>query len=224
MYFRLTNKKETHNGFKYETGLNTDTVPFDNNPNHTCCKGGLYFSNEVHICSFINMESTYIREVTIPKNEKVVRFYDKCRVHSFILGKRRNLNNVETWKWLSENGVNLVGSNCFNNAIKCAAQKGYLEVVKYLHLQGVDIHTGNGHVLRLAAEEGHLEVVKYLIKHVYDPLHITYALESALFSDNLELIQYLVKKGADVTQIDISPSIPVKIAKYLKTKQKERIW
>ena len=47
-------------------------------------------------------------------------------------------------------------------ALCWAAQKGHLNVVKYLVNQGVDIHADNDYVLHLAALASRLDVVEYL--------------------------------------------------------------
>lgn len=49
-----------------------------------------------------------------------------------------------------------------NHAVRWAAWKGHLEVVKYLHENGADITECNNEAVRWAAENGHLDVVEYL--------------------------------------------------------------
>ena len=49
-----------------------------------------------------------------------------------------------------------------NEVLEIAAEKGNLEVVKFLVEEGVDVHTYDDCALCGAAEKGHLEVVKFL--------------------------------------------------------------
>ena len=44
LYFKITNAEENHNGFQYVNGLNVLEEQFNNNPNQSCCAGGLYFT------------------------------------------------------------------------------------------------------------------------------------------------------------------------------------
>lgn len=44
MYFKITTKEENHYGFQYVNGLNILKEPFNDNPNESCCAGGLYFT------------------------------------------------------------------------------------------------------------------------------------------------------------------------------------
>ena len=71
-------------------------------------------------------------------------------------------NDLESIKDLVEQGANLHTEN--EEALRCAAEKGHLEVVKYL----IDLHASEDGALRWAAEYGQLEVVKYLLEHGAD--------------------------------------------------------
>jgi len=48
------------------------------------------------------------------------------------------------------------------NYLCWAAERGHLEVVKYLIENGANIHAADDYALRWAAYNGHLEIVKYL--------------------------------------------------------------
>ena len=82
-----------------------------------------------------------------------------------------------------------------NNALRLAARKGHLEVVKYLAtLQNpvtgdyrVDVSANDNFALRLAALNGHLEVVKYLSTLV-DPVTGDYRVDVS--ADNNQALRY----------------------------------
>ena len=196
-YFKLTNKKENHNGFQFKTGLNTDILPFNDDPNDSCCKGGLYFSDEKHIYSFLG-NHYWIREVTLPENEKVIRDKrDKWRTHQLILSKRKDLSKVATWKWMLKQGIDIQAKD--NGAIRWASQNGHLPVVKYLHENGSDITAFNNYAIRWASLNGHLEVVKYLHENGADiQADDNLSIRWASLKGHLEVVKYLHENGADI--------------------------
>ena len=78
-----------HNGFKYQEGLNIDTIPFD--PTGTCRPGGLYYSSE-DIFAFLDY-GDYIAEVEIPEDAQVYedpsRSIRKWKADKIILKERK---------------------------------------------------------------------------------------------------------------------------------------
>lgn len=86
MYYKVTNEQENHNGFQYSTGLNIDTSKFQETGN---IGRGLHFTTLKHITEFL-IYGTYVREVSIPKNAKIVKNQDgyTLRANRIILGKR----------------------------------------------------------------------------------------------------------------------------------------
>jgi len=221
-YFKLTNEKEKHNEFQYKTGLNVDTLPFESNPKKSCCEGGLYFSDAKNICGFLN-HMFWIREVTIPENENMLLDPDgdKWRIHSFILSERKPLSDVDTWKWMIKNGVDITAND--NLAIRWASQNGHLKVVKYLHENGADITANTNFGIRWASRYGHLKVVKYLHENGADiTASGNFAIRWASRNGHLEVVKYLYENGADIT-VDDNYAIRwashyghLKVVKYLK--------
>ena len=88
--YRFTNKEENHHGHQYQTGLNTDSLHLDTLGD--CCSGGLYFFEGDPIDRLMEAERylspMYIRLVTLPAGEPVVRNDHKYRARSIILGER----------------------------------------------------------------------------------------------------------------------------------------
>ncbi len=68
IFYKILNKSLKHNGFKYNLGLNIDTLPF--NPSGSCEPGGLYFTTFDHIFKFISYGDN-IAEISIPDDAKV---------------------------------------------------------------------------------------------------------------------------------------------------------
>ena len=65
MYFKITNAPENHHVFQYVDGLNVLKDKFNNNPNDSCCAGGLYFTDAENIFKFLGYGS-YLRKVILP--------------------------------------------------------------------------------------------------------------------------------------------------------------
>jgi hypothetical protein len=161
MYLKITNSEENHNGLQCHTGLVEDIIPFKKEG--SCVAGGIYFTSPEFICNFLSY-GIWIREVTIPEDAELVKDSsgDKWRSNKVILGERKDLNKVETWKYLVEEcHADIHVDNEY--AVRWASENGHIEVVKYLVEEcGADIHVENEEAVRLASANGRLEVVKYL--------------------------------------------------------------
>jgi hypothetical protein len=196
MYLKITNENENHHGLQYHDGLIIDPIPFAKEG--SCVTGGIYFTTPEFICEFINM-GIYLREVTIPEDAEIVKDPggDKWRASKVILSPRKELKDIETWKYLVELGANIHVRDDY--ALRVASSNGHLEVVKYLVELGANIHAQDDYALRYASSNGQLEVVKYLVElganiHARDD----YALRYASSNGQLEVVKYLVEIGANI--------------------------
>ena len=134
MYFKITNPTENHNGFQYSDGLNVLKDKFDDDPNRSCCSGGLYFTNIENIFKFFNY-GIYLREVTLPTENPDFQIIkdpsgDKWRANMIIMGNRYDLSNVDTFKYLVEKGANIHASDDY--ALQWSAGNGHSEVHNFL--------------------------------------------------------------------------------------------
>ena len=197
--FKITNEKECHHGFQYQDGLNILTEPFAETG--SCAKGGFYFTDVNNIFKFLDF-GIYLREITLPFNDpdfKVVKDLegDKWRTNKIIFGKRYNLDDVETFKYLISMGANIKADNDY--AVKWASKKGHLEVIKYLVSLGADIRADNDEAVRWASYYGHLEVVKYLVSMGADIKANNETVRLASYYGHLKMVKYLVSMGADIS-------------------------
>ena len=205
MYFKITNKKENHHGFQYVDGLNVLEEEFNNDPDRSCCAGGLYFTNAANIFKFLEY-GVYLREVTLPTDTTdflMIKDKDgsKWRANMIILGKRYELYTVDTFKYLIECGAYIHADNDLA-LIRCA-KKGYLDVVKYLVDNGANIHAGRDHAIQLSAKKGHLSVVKYLVESGADVwTDNNLAIRFSADAGHLSVVEYLVKQGSDIHACD----------------------
>ena len=167
LYLKITNEKENHNGFQYHTGLNILAEPFS--IDGSCVPGGLYFTNIKNIHKFLDY-GIYLREIELPHRDKnliVVKVAnDKWRANKIILGKRYNLCDVSTFKYLIDKGLNI-------NALKqyifqWACQTGLLDIAQWLYNLridigiNIDIYINNNQAFREACENGHLCIAQWL--------------------------------------------------------------
>jgi hypothetical protein len=88
---------------------------------------------------------------------------NKWRADRLFLHQRRDLREVETWKWLIEEAA--PPHSEYTHFLWRACWGGYLDVVKYLVEElGCDPHSGEESILQEACRTGHLDIVKYLIE------------------------------------------------------------
>lgn len=143
-------------GFRYKAGMNEDVNPLAMEGNYGT---GLHFCLIKDICYYLDY-GTKLAAVSIPDEEDIYVGDDWFRTHRLYIEKVMMLYKVGTWKYLYTNGLDItVGDNW---AVKWAAEKGYLKVVRYLHRNGADITADGNHAARWAAKNEHMDVVKYL--------------------------------------------------------------
>ena len=84
-------------------------------------------------------------------------------------------------------------------ALRKAAEKGHLHIVKYLIKCGADVHVKEDLTLLLAAKYGHLDIVKYLIKNVPPPQAdiknaYTGAFYWAVMGGQIHIVKYMLEQ------------------------------
>jgi hypothetical protein len=198
LFFKITNAKEKHHDFQYVNGLNILDKEFQEEG--SCVVGGLYFTDVEHIFKFLDY-GIHLREIILPldnPNFKCVKDdADKWRANMIILGKKYDLTNVDTFKYLVGLGADVKTIN--NCAVQLASENGHFEIVKYLIGLNADFKAGNNYAVRHASRNGHLEVVKFLVENGADfsvgSDDNNCAAVWALRNNHLEIVKYLVEKG-----------------------------
>ena len=116
-FFKITNKEENHKGYQYKDGLNVLDKPFEEEG--SCVPGGLYFTDAEHIFEFLAY-GIYLREISLPFDDKDLKYVkdkeNKWRANKIILGKRYDLCDMKTFKYLISEGANIEAKN--NCAVK----------------------------------------------------------------------------------------------------------
>ena len=185
-------------GFQYKIGLNEDVKPLAMKGN---CKAGLHFCFIKDVPWYLGYRSK-LALISIPDDEDVYVGHKKFAAHRMVIEKVLPmdgvLNRAAGWECLMLNGTDITANN--NRAVKWAAKRGYLEVVKCLHEYGADITASNNYAVRWAAENGHLGVVRYLHENGADiTAEDNYAVRRAAVCGHLEVVEYLHGNGADIT-------------------------
>ncbi|AGF84830.1 repeat protein [Moumouvirus goulette] len=201
LYFKITNEKECHHGFQYINGKNILKEEFNNDPKATCVSGRFYFTEPKYIVRYLNY-GIYLREVYLPTDDPNFQMIkdpdgDKYGANMIILGEKRDLRDLETWKYMVSKGVDIHINNDY--ALRRASVQGHFKIVQYLVENGANLHAEDYCALRLACNNNHFEVVKYLIENGAN-IHANddYALIRASMYGQFEMVQYLVENGANL--------------------------
>jgi len=195
-FFKITNKDENHHGFQYCDGLNVLKEEFAETG--TCCAGGFYFTDIDHILEFLDY-GEHLRLIALPKNDSDFKMVadgpDKQRANKIILGKKYDLDKVETWKFLKKCGAKFD----IDNVIPFVSKNGYIDVLKYLVKLGIDIHAKGEYAIILASENGHVDIVRFLTRlginvSAWNDAPIRYASRNG----HVDVVRFLAKAGADI--------------------------
>ena len=86
-----------------------------------------------------------------------------------------------------------------NMRLMKAAEKGNIDIVKFMIKEGADVHAYNDYAIKWSSENGHTEIVKLLLENGAD-IHARYdmALRLASLFGHTETIKVLLENGADV--------------------------
>jgi hypothetical protein len=164
--YKSTNLLEHHGDMWYRDGLNEDVVPisigydgFDYDPSKC---GGITFSSE----DTFHFLKKWVREVTIPDGEPYyisTKSPDSFKAHRVILGERKCWGDLEVFKSLLDDGVELNNSCGFIMA--SVIYHDYLELFQWLMNDG-RINPGcfNNLAVRQAASYGRIEYLKILLE------------------------------------------------------------
>jgi len=127
-------------------------------------------------------------------------------------GSRGHKNTLETYQFLEKNGININAVDTENrNALHFIAKNNKnIAVFKYFIDKGVDVNLqdaeGNSPFL-IAAKNAPLEVVTYLSKYVKNynlkNKNSVSALANAVNRNSVDVVAFLLKKGADINTVDI---------------------
>ena len=195
LYFKVTNREECHYGFQYQDGLNVLTEPFIEDEIES--PNGFHFTDIENILIYLDF-GCYLREIRLPTDDqefKIVQAGEHIwRANKIILGKRRELSDINTFNYLLNVGLDIEYSVL---EVSWAAANGYLDIVKLF------VENGSGCISKEiaimgAASSGHFEIVKYLMENVNTSDLINDLLANAASSGHLPMVEFLVENGANI--------------------------
>lgn len=215
-YYIITSKDEYNPDefHEYKDGLNIfEKVDFYTYQPHEL--NGLSFTTIEHIHNFYNY-GYWLREVKIPEDVTPIQDPDKnvikYRASKIFLGKKMPLFEIETLKWIRENGGH------FGNIADWAAFHGHLETLKWIREKGgdwthlaADLSAGKGYLETLkwirenggkwtyraaneASSQGHFETLKWI--HENGGKWTTDAVD---YSPSIEIMKYICENGGEWT-------------------------
>ena len=191
MYFKVTNEKECHHGYQYQTGLNILDKPFEKEG--SCVEGGLYFTDLENLDKFYYY-GVWLRVVIIPEDAIMVKDPSggKWRADRIILGDKYPLFDVETIK-----KFNLKMTEDY---VDCASENGCVDVLEWW----LKVHKSCGLELKYtddamyyASGNGHVDVLEWWLKvHNEYGLELKYtdwAMDAASFDGRVNVLEWWLK-------------------------------
>ena len=142
---KLTNKEEIHNGFKFKTGENKDTIKF--NTYGSCRAGGIYITDIRNLPRWTrykisqddeSKDMEFYRAVKLPEDCKIFILEDKFKADKIILGERVKISDLELWSEYSYcmdavymNSSNIKYFRNFHKDIQYAASRfeGWIKIL-----------------------------------------------------------------------------------------------
>ena len=120
-----------------------------------------------------------------------VNLFDNIAAQALLHG------DLELLKFLVHHGLEL--NDGYESLLEIPAEKGYIEIVKYLvEEHGANIHARDDRPIRVASRHGHLPVVKYLVEHgAHIRVRNDEALRLARHYGHTDVVNYLIEHGAN---------------------------
>lgn len=127
-------------------------------------------------------------------------------------------------EYLIENASNEIDRDSVNEAMNEASDKGYLDIVKFLHVKGYEC---TQFAMNRAAENGFLDVVKFLHENRMEGCN-ELAMNKAAINGHYEIVKYLAENrtegNAKYAFINAAHGGHLKILKYIHTKYNTNIF
>jgi hypothetical protein len=194
MLLKVTNSKEIHHGFHYKDGLNVlpKEEMFDDDPYHTCCPGGLYYTTEEYITKFLHFGSN-LRIIGLPTDDpefKQVRDLEgnKWRANKIILKEKYSLFEPETYK--------LFGSKITDNEfiVDLACEEGNIDFLNFWKESGLDLYYST-HTMDSASKNGHTHVLDWWLNSGLELKYSSSAMDLASSSNQQKSLQWWKESG-----------------------------
>ena len=116
-------------------------------------------------------------------------------------------NKAKVVEWLLSKGAEVTVNGEGRSPLHIACVKGYFEIVKPLIKSGCEVDTYDSFAFTpfsLACLRGHLEIVQYMMENARagTVFNVEDALHRAAECGHLEVLEFLIQKGADVNSLN----------------------
>jgi hypothetical protein len=152
---------------------------------------------ELKHCKYFLNVMVDLQEVFLPANEQkfTMNKYNsyKYEVNKIICGKKRDLNDIATYKYLSELGLN--DEDFMWYYLRTAIIKNNLELIKSLIALGININYNNDYIIIDTNSNSNPKNKNKFTKKLVHAMHAT---ELAIEYGRVEILKYLVEMGADI--------------------------
>jgi len=186
MYFKVTNEKECHHGYQYQTGLNVLDKPFE--AKGSCVAGGLYFTDLENLDKFY-FYGVWLRVVSVPEDGIMVKDPSggKWRADRIILGDKYALYDVDT--------IEKFDLSVDENFIKHASMNGCVNFLEWWRSSGLELkYTVDA--IDYASQNGHVNVLDWWLKaHNEFGLELKYtdAIDWASSKGHVDVLEWWLK-------------------------------
>ena len=196
MYFKITNSQENHNGFQYVDGLNILIEKFNENPDHSCCTGGFYFTDITNIFKFLNY-GVFLREIKLPIDNPKFKMIkdkenDKWRTNLIILGKRYDLFTVNTFKYLIKNGANIHADDDY--VFRYCAQNGHIAIMDWFKNSGFE-YKYDERAINHASQYGHIAVLDWFKNSYFEFKYDKWTINYASLNGHIAVLDWFKNSG-----------------------------
>ncbi|ANB50965.1 hypothetical protein [Powai lake megavirus] len=212
-YCKVLSSNFNQKGYQYNEGLNVLDKPFESTG--SCVPGGLYFTNIENIFKFINY-GIYLVKVTVPVDAQIVKDpdNDKWRADKIIISDKKDLRQIDTIKYLVDNGANI--KRDYHFVIDFAINNGLHDILEYILTicKDIGIKLSVPNVLPIYStnmakilvkytakmstkfvnqiiDNNDLKIIKKIISHDKYISHILYIYQRAAYSNKLDIIKLL---------------------------------
>jgi len=98
-FYKTLNKRENHNKFQFQTGLNIDPIPI--NLHKTCCPGGIYFCTENYIYKWLlydlrRQTGLTTRSPSVSDDQNKMMYIEKLLFQMMPLFVKKRINSKRT--------------------------------------------------------------------------------------------------------------------------------
>ena len=184
-YFKILNQSRKHYNHQYIDGLNVLSGELNENPNHTCCKGGFYFTTLEHIHEFYDYGCDLV-EIFLPTNDPEFKMVkdpegNKWRSNKVILGNKYHLNDLATFE-----RFNL---SVAQYSMDLASKNNYINILNWWKASGLKLNY-ESYAMNEASANGHVEALQWWLNSNLELKYTEFAINEASRKGFVNILQW----------------------------------